>query len=190
MNRPNYVIYLLLFMLFGISIINAAPISNTKKVNKASGHHCTFPDASTVPFIGLNDSIQFYANESCLLFRTDNFILEDKDALEYSYFIEGKRTRLFAYVCLMESGGECVLTKHRSEDGGKEESCGILESYMFKPSNYSFFFQFERRPRKFSDKEKEARWRRRRHGRASHRLVAEVTLNSIEKRYKLCKETP
>uniref|UniRef100_A0AC34G8N2 Uncharacterized protein n=1 Tax=Panagrolaimus sp. ES5 TaxID=591445 RepID=A0AC34G8N2_9BILA len=86
----------------------------------------------------------------------------------------------------MESGGQCVLTKHRSANGGKDEGCAVLESYMYKPSDYAVFLQFERRPRKFSDKEKEERWRRRRHGRSSHRIVAEVSLHTVQKRSKLC----
>jgi hypothetical protein len=169
-----------------LTTICGIPISKTKRVLKASGQHCKFSNVDDVPAIGINETISFHANETCMLVKTDILRMKDKEGIDYNFMIEGKRTRIFAYICLMESGGECVLTKHRSEGGGKDEGCAVLESYMYKPSDYAVFLQFERRPRKFSDKEKEARWRRRRHGRSSHRIVAEVTLNSVQKRSKLC----
>ena len=66
--------------------------------------------------------------------------------------------RLRVYLCRMNEGGLCDFYKYRVDKGlESQEGCGKLNAWMWKPDSYAVHVQFERRPRKFNDKEKEER---------------------------------
>ncbi|KAI6234123.1 hypothetical protein M3Y99_00846600 [Aphelenchoides fujianensis] len=70
----------------------------------------------------------------------------------------------------MEEGGECLMDQFKSIHGAR--FCHQFYPWFEREAPYTLHVQFERRPRKFNDREAERRFRRHRFGRQATREVA------------------
>uniref|UniRef100_A0A7E4ZRY9 Secreted protein n=2 Tax=Panagrellus redivivus TaxID=6233 RepID=A0A7E4ZRY9_PANRE len=134
--------------------------------------------------IGFNETVEFKSDENWSHIYTPSVTMKYDECFDYDYFVQGKRTRLRVYMCRLSEGGRCTLSKHKElpEDEGEGNSgCNPLQAWMGKPDEYAVHVQFERRPRKFADKEKERRWRRRHaRGNAYIRTVGSITIYGVK----------
>ncbi|VDP36311.1 unnamed protein product [Heligmosomoides polygyrus] len=79
--------------------------------------------------------------------RTDEFDLNFKSCIEFSYKLMENKVRLRAYTCLLSEGGFCTLDKFAYPKD--KEGCAYLRPWLYAHDRYSFYFALERRPRKY-----------------------------------------
>ncbi|KAE9552021.1 hypothetical protein FO519_004784 [Halicephalobus sp. NKZ332] len=178
------------FIILALSLVECLPNgshkgSKTPKAPKKDYHHKQLHEIDTILY---NSTVEFHANETWLHYRTEAVAMTFNDCVQFRYFISGTRTRLRVYMCRMNEGGMCDFYKYKVGKGlESQEGCGKLNAWMGKPDDYAVHVQFERRPRKFNDKEKEERYRKRRRlGRAAHRLVGKFSLEPIKSCRDVC----
>ncbi|KAI6184500.1 hypothetical protein M3Y97_00603100 [Aphelenchoides bicaudatus] len=142
-----------------------------------------------IPIIQFGEHVSFYANETWKHVRSEELSLGiRKDAcVEGRIRIEGKRTRARLYTCEMGEGGQCLMETFKSTKGGY--FCHQFYPWYYHPATYTLHVIFERRPRKFHDKESELRFRRHRFGRQATREVADFEFVRQVKCSKVCEKS-
>ncbi|KAL6734861.1 hypothetical protein Aduo_005360 [Ancylostoma duodenale] len=109
--------------------------------------------------------------------KTDEFELNFKSCIEFSYKLMKNKVRLRAYTCLLSEGGFCTLDKFSYPKD--REGCAYLRPWLYPFDRYSFYFVLERRPRKYSDARKRARRVSRRTGRLSATPFGHLQLTGV-----------
>uniref|UniRef100_A0AC34Q4S8 Uncharacterized protein n=1 Tax=Panagrolaimus sp. JU765 TaxID=591449 RepID=A0AC34Q4S8_9BILA len=179
-------IFVLFFVVFSNAFPNGTVLNaKTPKPPREDYHSKPLDETDVIQF---NDTVEFHANQTWTHVRTDAVSMTFAECVQFRYFITGTRTRLRVYMCKMGEDGFCYMEKFKPEEAETpKEGCKMLFAWSAKPGEYAVHVQFERRPRRFSDKLKEERYRRRRRlGRASQRLVGKISLESIRKCQDVC----
>lgn len=129
-------------------------------------------------FVSLKgDRVEFRANETTLFVVNKNFTGDYRTCLQYHAFVEGKRTKLNAFLCRLKEGGGCSWATVRETNGQSE--CHVLRPWMKSDDQYAVYFAFGRRLRhwhEWDDHDSRMRLRRRRHSKST-RTVGVLVLD-------------
>ncbi|KAJ1349237.1 hypothetical protein KIN20_004711 [Parelaphostrongylus tenuis] len=117
--------------------------------------------------------------------RTDEFELNYKSCVQFSYKLMKEKVRLRAYACLLSEGGFCTLDKFAFPK--HKEGCAYLRPWLFPFDRYSFYFVLEYRPRKYrSIRDKRHRRILRRNEQSSTTPYGDLELYGIVPCEKVC----
>ncbi|WKX97523.1 hypothetical protein Q1695_013298 [Nippostrongylus brasiliensis] len=113
-----------------------------------------------------------------LFVRTDEFELNYKSCVEFSYKLMENKVRLRAYTCLLSEGGFCTLDKFAYPKD--KQGCAYLRPWLYSHDRYSFYFALERRPRKYKlGRKRPARRVWKRNGQLSAEPFGQLQLKGI-----------
>ncbi|KAE9421347.1 hypothetical protein Angca_001722, partial [Angiostrongylus cantonensis] len=117
--------------------------------------------------------------------RTDEFELNYKSCVQFSYKLMESKVRLRAYTCLLSEGGFCTLDKFAYPKD--REGCAYLRPWLFPHDRYSFYFVLEHRPRKYrSVRNKRHRRISKRNNQLSTTAFGHLELNGIVPCERVC----
>ncbi|VDM69788.1 unnamed protein product, partial [Strongylus vulgaris] len=109
--------------------------------------------------------------------KTDEFELNFKSCVQFTYKLLKPKVRLRAYTCLLSEGGFCTLDKFSYPKD--REGCAYLRPWLYPLDRYSFYFVLERRARKYNDARKRARRVSRKTGRLSNTPFGHMQLYGV-----------
>ncbi|XGW10709.1 hypothetical protein V3C99_012317 [Haemonchus contortus] len=120
--------------------------------------------------------------------RTDEFELNYKSCIEFSYRLMENKVRLRAYTCLLSEGGFCTLDKFAYPKD--KEGCAYLRPWLYAHDRYSFYFALERRPRKYRITKKKPQRMWKRNGQLSATPFGQLELKGIVPCDQVCGKNP
>uniref|UniRef100_A0A914W5J8 Secreted protein n=1 Tax=Plectus sambesii TaxID=2011161 RepID=A0A914W5J8_9BILA len=130
--------------------------------------------------------IEFKANDTFVLLN-NNFTSDYRSCLQYRAFVEGKRSKLNAYLCHMVVGGRCSSAAIRETNG--KTQCHSLKPWMKTNDPYAVYFAFTRRPRHWHEHDDHDRlfFRQKRHSKST-RTVGILEIDGIVDCLRACQD--
>ncbi|CAJ0606807.1 unnamed protein product [Cylicocyclus nassatus] len=119
--------------------------------------------------------------------KTDEFELNFKSCVQFTYKLLKPKVRLRAYTCLLSEGGFCTLDKFAYPKN--REGCAYLRPWLYPFDRYSFYFVLERRQRKYGILRKRIQRVSRKTGRLSTATSGELQLFGVVPCDQVCGKT-